>query len=75
MSAGDAGDDMVTLRTKVRLRGEGMTTCGEFTCARPDGELYVDNLRRWIRLRGSFRRKGAGEDARGLEAMEQAEQV
>ena len=22
---------MVTLRTKVRLRGEGMTTCGEFT--------------------------------------------
>jgi GH15 family glucan-1,4-alpha-glucosidase len=26
-----AGDDMVTLRTKVPLRGEGMTTCGEFT--------------------------------------------
>jgi GH15 family glucan-1,4-alpha-glucosidase len=26
-----AGDDMVTLRTKVRLRGEGMTTGGEFT--------------------------------------------
>ena len=26
-----AGDDMVTLRTKVRLRGEGMTTRGEFT--------------------------------------------
>jgi GH15 family glucan-1,4-alpha-glucosidase len=26
-----AGDDMVTLRTKVPLRGEGMTTRGEFT--------------------------------------------
>ena len=26
-----AGDDMVTLRTKVRLRGEGMTTRGNFT--------------------------------------------
>jgi GH15 family glucan-1,4-alpha-glucosidase len=26
-----AGDDMVTLRTKVRLRGEGMTTRGKFT--------------------------------------------
>jgi GH15 family glucan-1,4-alpha-glucosidase len=26
-----AGDDMVTLRTKVRLRGEGMMTCGRFT--------------------------------------------
>jgi GH15 family glucan-1,4-alpha-glucosidase len=26
-----AGEDMVTLRTKVRLRGEGMTTCGKFT--------------------------------------------
>jgi GH15 family glucan-1,4-alpha-glucosidase len=26
-----AGDDMVTLRTKVRLRGEGMTTRGSFT--------------------------------------------
>jgi len=47
---------MVTLRTKVRLRGEGMTTCGEFTVRKADGELYVDQfLRRWIRLRGSFR--------------------
>jgi GH15 family glucan-1,4-alpha-glucosidase len=26
-----AGEDMVTLRTKVRLRGEGMTTRGDFT--------------------------------------------
>src|SRR5438874_13827778 len=26
-----AGDDMVTLRTKVPLRGEGMTTRGKFT--------------------------------------------
>jgi GH15 family glucan-1,4-alpha-glucosidase len=26
-----AGEDMVTLRTKVRLRGEGMMTCGRFT--------------------------------------------
>jgi GH15 family glucan-1,4-alpha-glucosidase len=26
-----AGDDMVMLRTKVRLRGEGMMTCGRFT--------------------------------------------
>jgi GH15 family glucan-1,4-alpha-glucosidase len=26
-----AGDDMVTLRTKVRLRGEGMMTRGDFT--------------------------------------------
>jgi GH15 family glucan-1,4-alpha-glucosidase len=26
-----AGEDMVTLRTKVRLHGKGMTTCGDFT--------------------------------------------
>jgi GH15 family glucan-1,4-alpha-glucosidase len=37
-----AGDDMVTLRTKVRLRGEGMTTRGNFTVRK--GEIVSFTL-------------------------------
>jgi GH15 family glucan-1,4-alpha-glucosidase len=39
-----AGDDMVTLRTKVPLRGEGMTTRGEFTVRK--GEVVSFTLTR-----------------------------
>jgi GH15 family glucan-1,4-alpha-glucosidase len=37
-----AGDDMVTLRTRVRLRGEGMTTRGKFTVRK--GEIVSFTL-------------------------------
>jgi GH15 family glucan-1,4-alpha-glucosidase len=36
-----AGDDMVTLRTKVRLRGEGMTTRGKFTVRKGEMVSFI----------------------------------
>jgi GH15 family glucan-1,4-alpha-glucosidase len=36
-----AGDDMVTLRTKVKLRGEGMTTRGKFTVRKGEMVSFV----------------------------------
>ena len=36
-----AGDDMVTLRTKVKLRGEGMTTRGKFTVRKGEAVSFI----------------------------------
>jgi GH15 family glucan-1,4-alpha-glucosidase len=36
-----AGDDMVTLRTKVKLRGEGMTTRGNFTVRKGEAVSFI----------------------------------
>ena len=42
-----AGGDMVVLRTKAPLRGEGMTTVSDFTVeSARDGDLYADELSR-----------------------------